>query len=82
MRSDAVDREAQAMAEVNSRYSVGNIVGVVLVMLVSAGLAFYAIYDDSTSRIGRNSEFVVAFGVLGALWMGWTLIKAIRSRRR
>lgn len=69
------------MAGMNSRYSIGNIVGVVLVMLFSAGLAVYAIFDDSTHRIGRNSEFVTVLGALGALWMGWILIKAVRSRR-
>jgi hypothetical protein len=70
------------VAGTESRYSVGNIIGVVLAMVLCVALALYAISDDSTGRIGRNSEFVTVFGVLGALWMGWIVIKAIRSRRR
>ena len=70
------------MAGMNDRYSVGNIIAVLLVMMFSAGMVVYAIFNDSTDRIGRNWQFVVVLGVLGVLWTGWTAIKGIRSRRR
>jgi hypothetical protein len=65
----------------NSRYSIGNILGVVLAMVVCAAMACYAVFGEPTGRIGRNWQFVAVFGVLGVLWTGWILIHAIRSRR-
>ena len=60
---------------------LSGIVAVVLVMLISAGLAYYAIFGEPTGRIGRSREFVAVFSVLGVLWTGWTAVKGIRSRR-
>ena len=70
------------MAGTNERYSVGNLIAVVLTMFFSAGMAWYAIWGEPTGRIGRSWQFVAAFGVLGVLILGRALITGIRSRRR
>ena len=69
------------MAGTKSRYSIGNILGAVMVMVLSGALAVYAFYDESSSRIGRNSEFVMALGVVGVLVGAGVVIAGIRSRR-
>lgn len=70
------------MTGTNSRYTIGNIVAAVLVMVFSAGLAAHAITTESSDRIGRNWQFVTALGVLGVFLAGGAVIEGIRSRRR
>jgi hypothetical protein len=70
------------VAGTKSRYSIGNIIAAVMVMIVCGVLAVYAMFDDSSTRIGRNSEFVTAFGALGVVIAAGIVIIGIRSRRR
>ena len=70
------------MTGAKSRYTIGNILGAVMVMVFSAGLAAHAITTESSDRIGRNWQFVTALGVLGMFVGGGVVIQGIRSRRR
>lgn len=69
------------MAGTSGRYTVGNIIGVLVATLLCALLAGYALFGNPTNRIGRNAEAVAVFGVVGVLVGLWYVVKGIRSRR-
>lgn len=69
------------MAGTNGRYTVGNLIGVLVAILLCALLAGYALFGNPTNRIGRNAEAVAVFGVVGIIVGLWYLVKGIRSRR-
>ena len=68
------------MPKTTPRYTVGNIVGVIVCMLVAVGMAIWTIFGDHSPRFD-GLFWKVLFSV-SAVAMGWVAIKAIRSRRR
>jgi hypothetical protein len=62
-----------------AKYSVGNIVAVIVCMLVAVGAALYAFFGNPT----RGTPGVMGVFFTGcALLLGWIAFKAIRNRRR
>jgi threonine/homoserine/homoserine lactone efflux protein len=61
-----------------SGYTVGNIIAVFVCMLVAVGVALYAFFGNPSRG---HPLFIGAMFTAGAVWLGWTGIKAIRSRR-
>jgi len=66
-----------------SKYTVGNIIAVIVCMLVTVGAALWEFFDDPSprSKYGGSTFYVVLFTMFAAA-LGWAAIKAIRSRRR
>jgi drug/metabolite transporter (DMT)-like permease len=62
-----------------SRYTVKNIVAVIVAMVFAVGMALYAFFGNpSRGTPGVMGVFFTVFAVV----LGWIAIKAIRNRRR
>jgi hypothetical protein len=70
----------RTVPETTSKYTVGNIVAVFACMVVMVGMALWAYFGDHSPRFD-GSFWVILFSVF-AVALGWTAIKAVRSRRR
>jgi hypothetical protein len=65
-----------------SKYTVGNIVAIIVTMLLTVGWALWAFLGDHSDRFERTKGFFGVFATLFAVVLGWSAVKAIRSRRR
>lgn len=70
------------MTQRTAKYTVGNIVAIIVAMFMGIGMALYAIFGDDTGRIGRSPLTYAVLGVVSAVYCGRHVIRGIQSRRQ
>lgn len=67
------------MSMTTAKYTVGNIVGVIVCMLLAVAVALYGFFGNPTRG---TPVFIGTVFTLAALFLGYIAFKAIRNRRR